>query len=148
VRRSAKGPGSESDVAEVEAAPHGSNPWAEGARLAGRFAVLLGRGEFVGNLGDEPLVLRPTKQRIHPVGLPPTHHSLAGKPRIGGLQPTGLTPGAQHNARPCSGQGQALRPPRADLRDDARRLFGGRVDVGAPQLCPNRCGPLKMYSGK
>jgi hypothetical protein len=32
-----------------------------------------------------------------------------------------------------------------------RRLFdrvGRRVDVGAPQLSANRCGPLKMYSGK
>jgi hypothetical protein len=47
------------------------------------------------------------------------HQSLAGKPRIG----------AQHNAH--------LRPPRADLRNDARRLFdcaGGRVNVGAPQF--------------
>jgi len=88
-------------------------------RLAGGFAVLLGRGELGGNLGDETLVLGQAEQKIDPVGLTPAHQGLTSKPRSG----------AQLDAH--------LRAMRADLGNDARRFLhcpGGRIDVGAPQL--------------
>jgi len=80
-------------------------------RLTGGFAVLLGRGEFGSDLSDQALVLGQAKQIIDPIGLAPTHQSLAGKPRSVGLQPTGLTRGAQRNAH--------FGPAGADLGDDA-----------------------------
>ncbi len=102
-------------------------------RLAGGFALLLGRAQFAGNLGDQPLVLGQAKEKLDPVGLAPTHQNIAGKPRIG----------AQHNTH--------LRPAGADLGDNARGLLdrpGGRVDVGAAQLCRQQIRPLYMYSGR
>jgi hypothetical protein len=86
---------------------------------AAGFAFLLCLREFGCDLADQTLVLRQAKQKIHPIGLAPAHQRLAGEPRIG----------AQHNAH--------VGPSRADLPDEARRLFdraGRRVEIGAPQL--------------
>jgi hypothetical protein len=95
--------------------------------------------EFGLDLADEPAVAGQAEQVIDPVVLAPLHQAVAGKPRIVGLQPTGLTRGAQQNAH--------RGPAPADLGDDARHLFdrpvglqptgltrGAAVDVGRAQL--------------
>jgi hypothetical protein len=73
-----------------------------------------------------------TKEKLDAVGLAPAYQSVASKPRIG----------ARHNAY--------LGPPGADLGDKCAvsSTAPAAASISARRSFANRCGPLKMYSGK
>jgi hypothetical protein len=97
------------------------SPWAKGPRLT-RPAAQLGRlGKFGLDLPNQPAVLGQAEQKIHAVAFAPRHQIIAREAGIVGLQPTGLTRGAQQDAH--------RRPALPDLGDDARQLLDAAVGL-------------------
>ena len=98
-------------------------------RLAGCLAQFGGLGKLGFDLADQPAVARQTEQEVDAVVLAPHHQIVSGKAGIVGLQPTGLTRGAQQDAH--------RRPTAADLANNPCRFrdtAGAAVDVGRAQL--------------
>src|SRR4029077_141578 len=88
-------------------------------RLAGTPALRRSLLKLGLDFGDEPIGLRQPEQKVHAVGLAPSHQLLAREAGVG----------AQQNAH--------TRPTAPNLGNDARHLFhraGRSIDIRAPQL--------------
>jgi hypothetical protein len=72
-------------------------------RLAGQ-AFRFGLREFAFDFGNQPIILRQSEQKVHPVCLAPSHS----------IVPRETAVGAHQDAH--------MRPPAADVSDDARHF--------------------------